>query len=119
MVEVPRLTRRYPLTMSGSAAIAACPWRRVSALAGRHIAPEPGLVRLVGSKHPQTGVWAHDGQVPGPKRRVRQGELLRVAAEQRLDDETAVPWHGAQMPEAMDGVPHPIREPTAPGETAP
>jgi FtsP/CotA-like multicopper oxidase with cupredoxin domain len=36
---------------------------------------------------------------------VRQGERLRVAVANRLDEGTTVHWHGLRVPNAMDGVP--------------
>jgi FtsP/CotA-like multicopper oxidase with cupredoxin domain len=76
-----------------------------------------GYVHLVGGKHPETAVWAYNGTVPGPEIRVRQGERLRVAVENRLAEETTVHWHGLRVPNAMDGVPHLTQKPIAPGET--
>ena len=76
-----------------------------------------GRTRLVGGSHPETAVWAYNGTVPGPEIRARQGERLRVAVENRLDEETTVHWHGLRVPNAMDGVPHLTQKPIAPGET--
>jgi FtsP/CotA-like multicopper oxidase with cupredoxin domain len=75
-----------------------------------------GRARLVGESHPETAVWAYNGMVPGPEIRVRQGERLRVAVENRLDEETTVHWHGLRVPNAMDGVPYLTQKPIAPGE---
>ena len=77
----------------------------------------PGRAPLVGGDYPETAVWAYNSAVPGPEIRVRQGERLRVAVENRLDEETTVHWHGLRVPNAMDGVPHLTQEPIAPGET--
>lgn len=76
-----------------------------------------GRARLVGGEHPETAVWAYNGTVPGPEIRARQGERLRVAVENRLDEETTVHWHGLRVPNPMDGVPHLTQKPIAPGET--
>src|SRR3546814_17309684 len=69
------------------------------------------------SPHPETRIWGYEGQVPGPVLRVRQGECLRVAVENLLEEETTVHWHGVRVPNAMDGVPHLTQKPIAPGET--
>ena len=66
---------------------------------------------------PRTDVWAYGGQVPGPTIRVRQHERLKVAATNRLDEETTIHWHGLRIPNGMDGVPHLTQRPIAPGET--
>jgi FtsP/CotA-like multicopper oxidase with cupredoxin domain len=76
-----------------------------------------GRAQLVGGRHPETAVWAYNGTVPGPEIRVRQGERLRVAVENRLDEETTVHWHGLRVPNAMDGVAHLTQKPIASGET--
>ncbi|MGH6661906.1 MAG: multicopper oxidase family protein, partial [Rhodospirillales bacterium] len=78
---------------------------------------KPGETRLVGEGRPPTAVWSYNGAVPGPEIRVRQGERLRVAVENRLAEETTVHWHGLRVPNAMDGVPHLTQKPIAPGET--
>src|SRR3546814_4138103 len=76
-----------------------------------------GRAPLVGGEYPETAVWSYNGTVPGPEIRVRQGERLQVAVENRLDEETTVHWHGMRVPNAMDGVPHLTQKPVAPGET--
>ncbi|TIP78924.1 MAG: multicopper oxidase family protein, partial [Mesorhizobium sp.] len=72
------------------------------------IAPEP---------HGNTPIWCYDGRLPGPEIRIRQGERLRVAVENKLNEETTVHWHGVRVPNVMDGVPHLTQAPIAPGET--
>lgn len=74
-------------------------------------------IPLIGAPHPDTNVWAYDGRVPGPEIRVRQGERLRLAVENKLPEETTVHSHGIRLPNSMDGVPHLTQEPIAPGET--
>jgi FtsP/CotA-like multicopper oxidase with cupredoxin domain len=77
----------------------------------------PARLPLVGPPHPDTEVWAYGGSVPGPEIRVRQGDRLRIAVENRLPEETTVHWHGLRVPNAMDGVPHLTQAPIRPGET--
>ncbi|OJH38161.1 copper oxidase [Cystobacter ferrugineus] len=62
-------------------------------------------------------VWAYNGQVPGPRLRIRLGETLRVRFTNRLPQETTIHWHGVRLPNAMDGVPHATQPPVQPGET--
>src|SRR5688572_13140542 len=61
---------------------------------------------LVGAGHPRTAVWSYNGSVPGPELRFRQGERLRIEAENRLNVTTTIHWHGVRVPNAMDGVPN-------------
>ena len=68
---------------------------------------------LVGSRGPQTEVWAYEGSVPGPELRFRQGEGLRIEVENALPADTTVHFHGIRLPNAMDGVPHLTQPPIA------
>lgn len=121
MLQTSTLSRRSFLKGSGGAVVVATlpPW---SSAAGRqttecHITARPGRIPLVGASNPETKIWGYDGKVPGPELRVRQGDRLRVAVENRLEEETTVHWHGVRVPNAMDGVPHLTQRPIAPGET--
>jgi FtsP/CotA-like multicopper oxidase with cupredoxin domain len=61
--------------------------------------------------------WGYDGQYPGPEIRLREGERLRVAAENQLPEGagTTVHWHGVPVPNPMDGVPGVTQEPIPAG----
>jgi len=74
----------------------------------------PAKVPLVAGQ-PETAVWAYNATVPGPEIRVRQGERVRIAVENRLAEDTTVHFHGIRLPNAMDGVPHVTQAPIAPG----
>jgi FtsP/CotA-like multicopper oxidase with cupredoxin domain len=52
-----------------------------------------------------TGVWAYNGQVPGPVLHARVGERVRVSVTNALPEPTTVHWHGVRVTNAMDGVP--------------
>ena len=71
-------------------------------------------ITLLGEPWPDTDAWTFNGSAPGPLLRVRQGETLRVAVQNELDDPTTVHWHGLRLPNAMDGVPHVTQPPIAP-----
>ncbi|TIL67068.1 multicopper oxidase family protein [Mesorhizobium sp.] len=118
---VPALTRRAFLTSAAAVSAGAMlplqpttyaadirQFRLRAGLGRAQIAPEP---------HGDTPIWCYDGSLPGPEIRIRQGERLRVAVENKLDEETTVHWHGLRVPNAMDGVPHLTQAPIAPGET--
>ncbi|WP_108721675.1 multicopper oxidase family protein [Neptunicoccus sediminis] len=51
-----------------------------------------------------TPVWQYNGSVPGAEIRVRQGERLRIEAQNQLPADTTIHWHGIRTPNAMDGV---------------
>jgi FtsP/CotA-like multicopper oxidase with cupredoxin domain len=114
------LSRRTLLAASGAAAATSLlpPWRaRAGALAEYRLVAQPGDAHLVGGSYPETAVWAYNGMVPGPEIRIRQGQRLRIAVENRLAEETTVHWHGLRVPNPMDGVPHLTQRPIRPGET--
>jgi CopA family copper-resistance protein len=68
-------------------------------------------IRLVIERRP----WAVDGRpggavlvngtLPGPLLRLKEGQRVRIAVENRLDEETSIHWHGVLTPVQMDGVP--------------
>lgn len=66
---------------------------------------EPGVIRKG---------MAYNGQVPGPQIRVALGDRVRIVLRNRLEESTAMHFHGLLVPNAMDGVPgitQPLVEP--------
>jgi FtsP/CotA-like multicopper oxidase with cupredoxin domain len=61
--------------------------------------------------------YAFNGQVPGPRIRVTEGDRLRVNVTNLLPESTTVHWHGLVLPNAMDGAAEVTQEPIAPGQT--
>ena len=47
--------------------------------------------------------YAVNGQVPGPRLRVTQGDRVRVNVRNNLPEPTSIHWHGLILPNAMDG----------------
>ncbi|MFQ5567339.1 MAG: multicopper oxidase domain-containing protein, partial [Paracoccaceae bacterium] len=76
----------------------------------------PGRAPLIGPPYPDTPVWCYNNIVPGPEIRVRQGDRVRIVAENGLAEDTTIHWHGIRTPNAMDGVPYLTQKPIAPGE---
>ncbi|MEO8313396.1 MAG: copper resistance system multicopper oxidase [Pseudomonadota bacterium] len=46
-----------------------------------------------------------NGTVPGPLLRLREGDTVRLAVSNELDEDTSIHWHGVLVPFQMDGVP--------------
>jgi FtsP/CotA-like multicopper oxidase with cupredoxin domain len=111
------LTRRSVLRGAACATISCSLPRRVMAGQDFKLVAGPAKARLVGGQHPETPVWAYNSAVPGPEIRVRQGDRVRIAVENRLAEETTVHFHGLRLPNAMDGVPHLTQPPIKPVET--
>ena len=117
------MSRRSFLARSGAtAALAALPGLGARAAIGaqplRHFTLRAGKAnaQLVPENSPATPVWAYNQVVPGPEIRVAQGDRVRIAVENALDEETTVHWHGLRVPHDMDGVPHLTQRPIGPGE---
>ncbi|HEX8454136.1 MAG TPA: copper oxidase [Longimicrobium sp.] len=60
---------------------------------------------------------AYNGQVPGPQIRVREGDRVRVIVHNKLEQSTAVHFHGVEVPNDQDGVPFITQPPVKPGES--
>lgn len=80
--------------------------------------PDPGIVRVSLTAAPLVyevgGIpvegYAYEGTVPGPTLRARTGDTLVVDFTNDLPDPTTVHWHGANVPNAMDGAGWPMPE---------
>jgi hypothetical protein len=49
--------------------------------------------------------YAYNGQVPGPRIRVTEGDRVRMRVKNDLPEPTTVHWHGLILPNEMDGRP--------------
>jgi FtsP/CotA-like multicopper oxidase with cupredoxin domain len=118
---VPALTRRAFLSsaavVSAGAMLPLQPDARAAGIREFRIRAGSRRAQIAPAPYGDTAVWCYDGSLPGPEIRVRQGERLRIAAKNALDEETTVHWHGVRVPNTMDGVPHLTQAPIAPGET--
>lgn len=47
--------------------------------------------------------FAYNGQIPGPRIRVSQGDRVRIVVHSELPESTTVHWHGLVLPNKMDG----------------
>lgn len=61
--------------------------------------------------------YAFNGQVPGPRLRVTEGDRVRIEVVNRLPESTTVHWHGLVVPNEMDGPAEITQEPIPPGGT--
>lgn len=117
------ISRRSFLARSG-ATVAFCTLPGLTAQAAseaqtlRNLVLRPGRTnaQLVPDDYPATPVWAYNEIVPGPEIRLVQGDRVRIAVQNALNEQTTVHWHGLRVPHAMDGVPYLTQEPIGPGE---
>ena len=59
--------------------------------------------------------YAVNGQVPGPRLRVTQGDRVRIHVDNQLPEATSIHWHGLVLPNVMDGAADVTQEPIPPG----
>ena len=83
-----------------SAAAATAP----AALSGEEIALTIGHASLAVDGR-QGHAIAINGTVPGPLIRLKEGQRVRIAVTNALDEDTSIHWHGVLTPSHMDGVP--------------
>ena len=61
--------------------------------------------------------WGYNGQTPGPTIEVVEGDRVRLFVTNKLPERTTVHWHGALLPNGMDGVAGLVQPHIKPGET--
>ncbi len=59
--------------------------------------------------------YAINGQVPGPRLELTEGDHVHINYTNHLPDSTTMHWHGLVVPNAMDGPAHITQPPIAPG----
>jgi hypothetical protein len=59
--------------------------------------------------------YAYNGQIPGPRIHIREGDRVRVILHNRLPEETTIHWHGLILPNSMDGPAEITQKPVPPG----
>lgn len=62
----------------------------------------------------ETEIWGYNGQLPGTTIRVQEDNRVRIIVKNKLPEATAVHWHGLDVPNKMDGVPHVTQDPIPP-----
>lgn len=58
-----------------------------------------------------------NGTIPAPLIRLREGQNVRIAVTNALEEDTSIHWHGVLLPFQMDGVPGVSFPGIRPGET--
>ena len=61
--------------------------------------------------------YAYNGQVPGPRLELTQGDRVRIEVTNELEETTTVHWHGLDVPNDMDGPAGITQEPIQPGDS--
>jgi hypothetical protein len=61
--------------------------------------------------------YAYNGQIPGPRIHIRQGDRIRVNVTNALPEATSIHWHGMILPNQMDGPAEVTQQPIEPGQS--
>jgi len=66
-------------------------------------------ITIARSSFPVDGRIGHaitmNGTIPGPLIRLKEGQKVRIAVRNELEEDTSIHWHGVLVPFQMDGVP--------------
>ncbi|TIV98426.1 MAG: DUF4396 domain-containing protein [Mesorhizobium sp.] len=77
----------------------------------------PSVVRWQILPDVAVDAYAYNGQIPGPRIHIRQGDRVRIDVINGLPEETTVHWHGLILPNQMDGPAEITQAPIEPGQT--
>ena len=65
----------------------------------------------------RVAAYAFNGQVPGPRIRIVEGDHVRIVVRNSLPEPTTIHWHGLVVPNTMDGPAEITQAPIQPGGT--
>lgn len=77
----------------------------------------PSVVRWQILPNVAVDAYAYNGQIPGPRIHIRQGDKVRIDVTNDLPEETTVHWHGMILPNQMDGPAEITQPPIEPGQS--
>ncbi|RWD47956.1 DUF4396 domain-containing protein [Mesorhizobium sp.] len=76
---------------------------------------ETSVIRWAILPDVKVDAYAINGQVPGPRLHIRQGDRVRINVTNRLPESTTLHWHGLILANEMDGPAEITQEPIPPG----
>ena len=91
------------------------PWTMKGGVKEFHLVAEP--VKREFAPGMVVDCWGYNGQTPGPTIEVVEGDRVRLFVTNNLPERTSVHWHGALLPNGMDGVAGLNQPHIEPGET--
>jgi manganese oxidase len=91
------------------------PWKIVNGVKVFHLIAEEVDHELVPGL--QVQCWGYNGHVHGPLIEAVEGDRVRIYVTNRLPEATTAHWHGALVPNGMDGVGGLTQKAILPGET--
>ena len=103
-------TTTYPIDATGDQEL---PFRMDNGVKVFELAASP--VRWTILPGVMVDAYAYNGQIPGPRIHIRQGDRVRIEVHNRLPEKTTVHWHGLILPNQMDGPSEISQPPILPG----
>jgi manganese oxidase len=94
---------------------ATLPFRVVDGAKQFHLVAEP--VKREFAPGMTVNCWGYNGSTPGPILECVEGDRVRILVTNHLPERTSVHWHGALLPNGMDGVAGLTQPHILPGET--
>jgi FtsP/CotA-like multicopper oxidase with cupredoxin domain len=108
----PRPTGYTPVVTPDGATL---PWRLDKGVKEFHLVAEP--LKREFAPGMTVNCWGYNGQTPGPTIEAVEGDRVRILVTNKLPESTSLHWHGALLPNGMDGVAGLNQPHIAPGET--
>ena len=114
------MNRRYFLKLGAASALgAAFPFHRFAFASSLPQLPIPSLLKADNAgrvrlriqagqrlwRRTPTRTWGINGPLLGPAVSVRRGQKVTIEVANELDEETAIHWHGLEIPGTVDGGP--------------
>ena len=78
---------------------------------------KPSVIRWQILPNVAVDAYAYNGQIPGPRIHIRQGDKVRINVTNNLPEETTIHWHGMILPNQMDGPAEITQAPIEPGQS--
>jgi FtsP/CotA-like multicopper oxidase with cupredoxin domain len=91
------------------------PWRLDKGVKEFHLVAEP--LKREFAQGMIVNCWGYNGQTPGPTIEAVEGDRVRILVTNKLPERTSLHWHGALLPNGMDGVAGLNQPHIEPGET--
>lgn len=103
--------------LASASALAILPLQASAAAETLTLRAEAVTRQLLPKGEGSTAMLGFNGSMPGPELRLKRGEQISIDVENRLEEGTAVHWHGIRLENRMDGVPVLTQDLINPGDS--
>ena len=103
--------------LASASALAIVPLQASAAAETLKLTAEAVTRQLLPKGEGTTAMLGFNGSMPGPELRLKRGEQISIDVENRLEEGTAVHWHGIRLENRMDGVPVLTQDLINPGDS--